>query len=128
MIIKHRETVNCVTYYHAYFYPGTESGFQFPCDANGKIEPLQPAGQENLDKCLNGTYNVVDAGVIKFEHSYTTPAVCECACGCEVELSGFTNTCDRCNRDYNMSGQLLAPRECWGEETGEHLADILRIR
>ena len=47
-------------------------------------------------------------------------------CGNEVELTGFTNTCD-CRADYNWSGQRLAPRERWGEETGESLADILRI-
>ena len=45
-------------------------------------------------------------------------------CGSEVVLSGFTNTCD-CGKDYNMSGQELAPREQWGEETGESVADIL---
>jgi hypothetical protein len=30
-----------------------------------------------------------------------------------------------CGADYNMSGQMLAPREQWGEETGETVADIL---
>jgi len=29
-----------------------------------------------------------------------------CDCGEEVELLGFTNTCE-CGRDYNMEGQLL---------------------
>ena len=48
-------------------------------------------------------------------------------CGHEVVLSGFTCTCDYCGADYNSSGQRLAPREQWGEETGESLADILRI-
>lgn len=55
-----------------------------------------------------------------------TPAIGLCDCGREVELAGFTNTCD-CGRDYNSGGTLLAPREQWGEETGEHLADIMRI-
>lgn len=55
------------------------------------------------------------------------PTVGECVCGARVELSGFTNACD-CGRDYNSFGQELAPRECWGEETGEHPADIARIR
>ncbi len=54
-----------------------------------------------------------------------TPAVGECnRCGADVHLYGFTNTCE-CGADYNMSGQELAPREQWGEETGESLADIL---
>lgn len=57
-----------------------------------------------------------------------SPAVGECeCCGASVELSGFTNTCD-CGADYNGSGQRLAGREQWGEETGEALSDILRIK
>lgn len=46
-------------------------------------------------------------------------AVLRCHCGRQVHLWSFTNTCD-CGSDYNMSGSLLAPREQWGEETGEH--------
>lgn len=48
-----------------------------------------------------------------------------CHCGATVLCSDFTNTCS-CGRDYNWSGMLLAPRSCWGEETGETAADILR--
>jgi hypothetical protein len=47
-------------------------------------------------------------------------------CGAKVELRGFTNTCE-CGADYNMSGSHLAPREQWGEETGECAADILSV-
>ena len=50
----------------------------------------------------------------------------KCRCGRDVEFSKFTNTCE-CGADYNMSGQQLAPRSQWGEETGESLADILQI-
>ena len=46
-----------------------------------------------------------------------------CTCGQEVEFSGFTNTCE-CGADYNWSGDRLAPRSQWGEETGEHWSDI----
>lgn len=53
-------------------------------------------------------------------------AVVKCECGEEVLCASFTNTCD-CGADYNMSGQLLAPREQWGEETGEHYADVALI-
>lgn len=49
-----------------------------------------------------------------------------CECGEELLLYGFTNTC-LCGRDYNMEGQLLAPRSQWGEETGESISDILSI-
>ena len=52
--------------------------------------------------------------------------VITCQCGRQVDCQGFTNICD-CGRDYNWSGSLLAPRAQWGEETGEHPADIARI-
>ena len=58
-------------------------------------------------------------------HEFTAPVI-KCACGAEVVCEYFTNVCT-CGRDYNTCGQLLAPRSQWGEETGEHLADILRI-
>ncbi len=52
----------------------------------------------------------------------------KCTCGATVEFGRFTNTCHKCNRDYNSSGQELAPRSQWGEETGESLSDILQIK
>jgi len=66
--------------------------------------------------------------IIRKRRSKEEPALGRCQCGAEVELEGFTNTCEGCGRDYHWAGQALAPRECWGEETGEHPADILRIR
>lgn len=56
-----------------------------------------------------------------------SPAVGQCTCGTLVDLGSFTNTCDGCHADYNSGGQRLAGREQWGEETGEHLAEILNI-
>lgn len=47
-----------------------------------------------------------------------------CSCGNQVYCSGFTNTCS-CGAGYNMSGQLLASRSQWGEETGETADDII---
>jgi len=47
-----------------------------------------------------------------------------CSCGRSVYCSGFTNTCE-CGADYNMSGQRLADRSQWGEETGETADDII---
>ncbi len=73
------------------------------------------------------TQTVRDEGVVVSEHVYNQPAVGECGCGKHVTLHGFTNTCE-CGRDYNSSGQLLASRSQWGEETGESLSDILSIR
>ena len=48
-------------------------------------------------------------------------------CGEWLDCDGFTNTCGSCGADYNMSGQRLAPRSQWGEETGESVEDILSV-
>lgn len=45
-------------------------------------------------------------------------------CGEWLHCGSFTNTC-QCGADYNMSGQRLAPRAQWGEETGEHPLDCV---
>lgn len=48
----------------------------------------------------------------------------KCHCGRTVHLdSSWANTCD-CGAEYNGAGQRLADRRCWGEETGEHWADL----
>ena len=52
--------------------------------------------------------------------------VIKCDCGSLVYCDSFTNTCDKCEADYNTAGQRLAPRSQWGEETGETAADILQ--
>ena len=46
--------------------------------------------------------------------------VVRCDCGAEVECEdGWANDCPGCGTEYNGAGQRLAPREQWGEETGE---------
>lgn len=102
------------------------SGFTFPCDEHGVVSQLRPAAQANYDRCQRED-RFVRRGVEKYEHRYTHPATGQCDCGRRVALVGFTNTCGGCGTDYNMSGQRLASREQWGEETGESLSDILAI-
>jgi len=48
----------------------------------------------------------------------------KCDCGEEILCTGFTNECDNCNELYNRWGQQLAPRNQWGEDTGEVYYDI----
>jgi hypothetical protein len=55
-----------------------------------------------------------------------TIKVIEC-CGEDLHCYGFTTTCPICGADYNWAGNRLAPRECWGEETGEHWTDLMDI-
>lgn len=117
-----------VDYYLDYDYAHeTGSGFSFQCDAEGNLLPeVTDAGRENYAKCLANTHRwpVVCKGVKEHHTTIDTPAIGRCVCGGEVWLEGFTNTC-ACGRDYNWNGDLLAPREQWGEETGETEADIL---
>lgn len=104
--------------------------YLFPCDKDGRVieSGLGDEARKNLQDCLAGqkTGEVQPPEVLDLRTSYVEPAVGRCSCGRKVELSGFTNSCD-CGMEYASSGQALAPRCQWGEETGEHPADISRI-
>ena len=129
-ILKSREHHSETSYHLSYHWRGDAgAGFCFDCDENGNVDvaSMIPVAYENYQKCVNGDFDVVCDGVEEHHHNWTSPAVGECPCGGEVELAGFTNTCEKCGRDFNMSGQELADRSQWGEETGESLADIMRI-
>lgn len=119
--IRRRERVTVTNYSREFVWRDNKhSGFGFPCDKDGNINQLPDMAKENWDRCISGEYDVIDKGVVQYAHSYMEPAVIECVCGSEVELnSSWANSCEKCNREYNMGGQLLAPREQWGEETGE---------
>lgn len=126
-IIKRREHETITTHYREFEHNSLGAGYHFQCDKDGNVLPgMNSTARENLRKCLNGEHRVIDRGIIEHQSSCHHPAIGECPCGDEVILSNFTNSCD-CGRDYNMSGQELAPREQWGSETGESLADILMI-
>lgn len=104
-------------------------GFCFPCDEYGrpKDSEMTPTARESLLNCLARREPVEDPVVEQFETRIKEYAIGICEdCGDKVELSGFTNTCE-CGADYNMSGQRLAPREQWGEETNETADEILMV-
>lgn len=103
------------------------SGFAFPCDADGiiKCDEMQPAGLANLARCLDGAYDVVDRGVQCLAWSWYEPPLIRCECGESVSLGDFTNPCPGCQADYDASGNRLAPRHLWGEETGEHWTECV---
>jgi len=100
-IIKERQRITETTYDYVFERRGEKgSGFSFDCDKDGKLKPFTcPEAESNYLKCKNG----------------------------EIQLGSFTNTCEKCGADYNMSGQHLAPREQWGWDTGESLDEILDI-
>tara|TARA_Y200000002_G_scaffold382867_1_gene401760 strand:+ start:629 stop:1072 length:444 start_codon:yes stop_codon:yes gene_type:complete len=76
--------------------------------------------QNYLEVLESGDYKL---GYYENEFSYRVPAQIKC-CGKWMSLGKFTNTC-KCGADYNGSGQLLASRSHWGEETGEHWSECL---
>lgn len=125
MKIVQRSSIEIHVEYRLFFQRKGETvgtGLSFECDREGKVKDGLPiAAQLNLRRArlnIDGVY--LEPHLERFESSVRRPAIGLCECGCTVELAHFTNTCAGCNRDYNMSGQRLAPREQWGEETGEH--------
>ena len=112
------------TSFHGFIFPALESG-EVDLEALNK----KPNSLINYFKCLSGEiegHKVNAPEFKKWEHHYTEPTIGKCDCGCEVMLDRFTNTCD-CGLDYNMSGQLLAHRSQWGEETGESYCDLMGL-
>ncbi len=75
-----------------------------------------------------GLRTMIDKGVRSWMTRLSSPRIGVCPCGTEVILDSFTNTCDGCGADYNSSGQRLAPREAWGEETGDRACDVAGVK
>tara|TARA_R100000353_G_scaffold13986_1_gene13930 strand:- start:807 stop:1262 length:456 start_codon:yes stop_codon:yes gene_type:complete len=118
-------------------------GFAFHLkDGELKDWPLSDAGLVNLLRCVvpdavayawdwNDDSESFEQGwtatkgkIKKYTDQYKWPKIIQCCENGQVELENFTNTCGSCGADYNSSGQLLAPRHMWGEETGEHWSEI----
>ena len=125
--LRNREIVKCVEYQLCFDRDGESgAGYAFPCDEYGfvKVGKLADVARQNYDRCRHGLIPEISPEkryIHKNEWSYVEPAAIRCeVCRVDVELDRFTNTCDGCGSDYNMSGHRLAPREQWGEETGEH--------
>jgi len=116
--------------FHYVDEPG--AGFSFPCDAHGNLLPgLSPAALSNYDTCLRlaEAARMVDEGMVDEVQSHYEPPVIQCLrCQSPVTLDdAWLSTCSCCGADYNGSGQILAPRHLWGEETGETSADLLTV-
>lgn len=123
-IVQHSEIKEYVRYCREFAYSDNLGwGFSFECDVNGNlVEQCEKYG-ECIQKVKEG--KMIDMGIKKYEWTYTEPAVGLCNyCNQEVVLHGFTNTCE-CGVDYDSSGNELAPRSQWGEETGECWFDII---
>lgn len=91
------------------------NGFSFQCDKDGNVfmEELTDCAKQSLHDCLNGTANVYEGVVRNCSYTYIQPAIRRCSnCERPVELISHTNTCT-CEWEYNLFGQLLAPRNQW---------------
>ena len=124
--VKRRTYVDRKEWYREFARGGAKSAcLAFQADRDGA--PIgEHARARVADLVADESYE--DCGVREVSWSYSDPAVIRCdVCTMHVELHGFTNSCS-CGADYNMSGDMLAPRSQWGEETGEDLGDILRIQ
>lgn len=108
-------------FYHEFVNNQTGERYQFDCFEDGT-----PNSSSYYDR-VSSDPNFTLVGIKFRTYTVKRPLIIKCDCGEELHCDRFTNTCD-CGRDYNMSGQLLASREFWGEETGENLSDILRIK
>lgn len=89
----------------------------------GHPVPLSAAGEENLRKCLDGTYRVFPAEVSVYHGTDRDPAEGLCPCGGLVVLSSDINPCERCGREFARQGWEMAPREQWGEEIAYGMED-----
>lgn len=129
-IISPERKVTLRRYWHEFEWedePG--AGFSFDCFSDGsfpeKEEHNGKTTQEYFDS-LKEKKGLKYIGIFDRERYFYEAALLKCVCGGSVVLDMvMTNTCDKCGRDYNSNGQLLAAREQWGEDTGESLSDIL---
>jgi hypothetical protein len=126
--IQERERIECESFGLTFENSDGIGGYSFDCDKDGNVFPFKnDAAKENYEYCLANPDKCIPTGVTRYSWHYTQPKVIECDnCRNHVALEHFTNTC-KCGADYNSCGTLLGPRSQWGEETGECLADILRI-
>lgn len=128
MKIIQNADITCVPHTEiCFWYKGHHRkwGYCFDCDASGNVDvsKLMPAALINYEKCKAGQMPDVEPAEIVCEYiTRRISRIGQCECGHKLSLMEFTNTC-ACGRDYNSCGTLLAPREQWGEETGEHWSE-----
>lgn len=99
-------------------------GYAFPCDERGIIlkQGMGEAAWHSLGAALEGVgQKYLPATVERYTNRYWEPAIVQCDCGAKVEVhvtSGEYNYagCEKCDRHYNMSGQLLNHPNTWDEE------------
>lgn len=129
-ILNRRWTEVLVTWTREFDLKGDPGrGFTFPCDKEGVVDldKLEPAGRASLE-AVRDNPGYLDRGACAHTRQITHPAMGACErCAALVSLERWTNQCDGCGAEYDSHGQRLAARQLWGEETGEHPADLGRL-
>lgn len=93
------------------------AGYSFACDKQGNLENPSPVALSNYQNCIQGLYPVTFQGMRDESYTVFEPALGVCEfCRAQVELSTDPNLCEGCGAEYNMCGQLLAPREQWDDQ------------
>ena len=97
------------------------SGFSFPCDANGNvnISNLNPCAARNLNECMAHPEKFQDFAKVETNRwRVSDPAHGTCECGEEVYLyDEYMGACEcpNCGRWYNLFGQELNPPSSWAD-------------
>ena len=123
--IQQERRVELTRYWHEFEWedmPG--AGYSFDCYSDGSFPE---ARDEKYFLEVKTKPGLKYYGVHHSTRHFFDPAVIECrVCKGDVILDMvLTNTCEKCGADYSRTGELLASREQWGEDTGESLSDIL---
>jgi hypothetical protein len=136
-IISKRKRIEYTYTRHMFDRANEPGGWSFDVDEQGEPVLNTPLIMQGYLRCILGAEAAPaledfirgapdlphNRGLVTHTNSYMEPAKKRCSCGEVVRLERFTNTCQGCDADYNMHGQILAPREHWGEETGEHWSE-----
>lgn len=94
------------------------SGYTFPCDADGNVSEISQTAMENLTWCRSHPEKFTEFGVIRCrEYSWREPDRGTCVCGRTVTLENqYMGACEcECGRWYNLFGQELLPPDQWHE-------------
>lgn len=112
--------------YELVFDDGSNNGFGFPCDRDGKLiesEEQNPVAHENYRRCMKHPEQFDRFNeVVRRERRYREPGHGTCICGAEVELYDQyygACQCPECGRWYNLYGQSLLPPEQWERDPSE---------
>lgn len=129
-IIKEAQEIVRITHEHTFkilYSTNNTLHYVFYCEEDGTLlKDTKEITRTKYEEIKSQPDKYKYLGITSRSHIYKEPRIGRCFCGAAVELDKFTCPC-ACGRYYNWNGQLLAPREQWGEETGEHWSDILRI-